>query len=49
MEGNITETTLDIFTHKALKKYTRQTVMDRALPDFKDGLKPVQRKILWSM
>ena len=46
---SIPQIDLDQFTYNALKKYTKQTVMDRALPDFKDGLKPVQRKILWSM
>lgn len=40
---------LDVFTYNAMKKYTKQVVEDRAIPDFKDGLKPVQRKILWAM
>lgn len=29
--------------------YSIMTIIDRALPDVRDGFKPVQRKILWSM
>jgi DNA gyrase subunit A len=29
--------------------YAMSTIMDRALPDVRDGLKPSQRRILWSM
>jgi DNA gyrase subunit A len=30
-------------------EYARETITDRALPDVRDGLKPVQRRILYSM
>lgn len=30
-------------------KYSRSIIQDRALPDVRDGLKPVQRRILYSM
>ena len=30
-------------------EYAMSTIVDRALPDIRDGLKPVQRRILWSM
>lgn len=33
----------------AMKVYGSEVIEDRALPDFRDGLKPVQRRILWSM
>lgn len=49
MSENIPTISLTDFTYSALKRYTIQTVQDRAIPDFKDGLKPVQRKILWCM
>ena len=29
--------------------YAKDVITDRALPDARDGLKPVQRRILWSM
>ena len=29
--------------------YALSTIMDRALPDARDGLKPVHRKILFAM
>lgn len=32
-----------------MKVYGSKTIEDRALPDYRDGLKPVYRKILWSM
>jgi len=30
-------------------KYSKYIIQDRALPDVRDGLKPVQRRILYSM
>ncbi|HRR39585.1 MAG TPA: DNA gyrase subunit A, partial [Candidatus Paceibacterota bacterium] len=29
--------------------YAMSVIVSRALPDARDGLKPVQRRILWSM
>jgi len=37
------------FVYDSIKAYTKEVVEDRAVPEFKDGLKPVQRKILWAM
>lgn len=34
---------------KRLTAYARQVVLDRAVCDFRDGLKPVHRRILWAM
>jgi len=34
---------------KAYIGYARETITDRALPDVRDGLKPVQRRILYGM
>ncbi len=30
-------------------RYSKSIIQDRALPDVRDGLKPVQRRILWTM
>src|SRR5574344_1946337 len=30
-------------------EYSMSVIVERALPDLRDGLKPVQRRILWSM
>lgn len=35
--------------HESMIPYTESVVMDRALPRVEDGLKPVQRRILYSM
>jgi len=47
--GRVTD--LDI--HRELKDsyltYAMSTIMDRALPDVRDGLKPSQRRLLWGM
>jgi DNA gyrase subunit A len=35
--------------HKSYIDYAMSVIVGRALPDVRDGLKPVQRRILWSM
>jgi DNA gyrase subunit A len=35
--------------HRAYLDYAMSVIVGRALPDGRDGLKPVQRRILWSM
>jgi DNA gyrase subunit A len=37
------------FINNAYGRYARLTIQDRALPDARDGLKPVQRRILYAM
>ncbi len=52
-----TKETTEIFDDQLLNKYAKERIFtygsyvveERALPDFRDGLKPVQRRILWSM
>lgn len=41
--------TLDMFAAGALKEYGSYVVEERSVPDFRDGLKPVHRYILWAM
>ncbi len=41
--------TLEDVLHDSMIPYTEHVVMDRALPRVEDGLKPVQRRILYSM
>ena len=31
------------------ERYAKEIIQDRALPDVRDGLKPVQRRILFGM
>ena len=40
---------LDDVLHESMIPYTEHVVLDRALPRVEDGLKPVQRRILYSM
>lgn len=40
---------LAVFTEKAYLDYSMYVVLDRALPNIADGLKPVQRRIIYAM
>ena len=40
---------LQIFTEKAYLDYSMYVILDRALPHIGDGLKPVQRRIIYAM
>ncbi len=47
--GNIIFRPLEEVLHESMIPYTEHVVMDRALPRVEDGLKPVQRRILYAM
>jgi topoisomerase-4 subunit A len=40
---------LHVFTEKAYLDYSMYVILDRALPQIGDGLKPVQRRIIYAM
>ena len=40
---------LRAFTEKAYLDYSMYVILDRALPQLADGLKPVQRRIVYAM
>ena len=40
---------IEDFVESAMLEYGSHVVENRAIPDFRDGLKPVHRAILWSM
>ncbi|HUQ53984.1 MAG TPA: DNA topoisomerase IV subunit A [Gammaproteobacteria bacterium] len=40
---------LSVFTEKAYLDYSMYVILDRALPHLGDGLKPVQRRIIYAM
>lgn len=40
---------LNVFTEKAYLDYSMYVILDRALPHIGDGLKPVQRRIIYAM
>ena len=46
---NIEHQPLKIFAEKAYLNYSMYVVLDRALPNIGDGLKPVQRRIIYAM
>jgi len=47
--ANIERLPLASFTEKAYLDYSMYVVLDRALPNITDGLKPVQRRIIYAM
>jgi topoisomerase IV subunit A len=46
---NIEQQALGVFTEKAYLNYSMYVILDRALPHIGDGLKPVQRRIVYAM
>ena len=40
---------LRVFTEQAYLDYSMYVILDRALPHIGDGLKPVQRRIIYAM
>src|SRR5436190_23760521 len=47
--GNIIDLQIERELHDSYLTYAMSTIMDRALPDVRDGLKPSQRRILVAM
>ena len=47
--GHITETNLTREMERDFIDYSMSVIVSRALPDVRDGLKPVQRRILYAM
>lgn len=48
-EHNIEELTLEEVIGDRFGRYSKYIIQERALPDIRDGLKPVQRRILFAM
>src|SRR6185295_1310452 len=46
---NVEKMRLSTFTEKAYRDYSMYVILDRALPHIADGLKPVQRRIIYAM
>ena len=49
IQGNFEQLPLKEFAEKAYLDYSMYVILDRALPHIADGLKPVQRRIVYSM
>jgi DNA gyrase subunit A len=47
--GNVVDQLIESELHDSYLTYAMSTIMDRALPDVRDGLKPSQRRILVAM
>ena len=47
--GGIIECGMDEVLHNSMMPYSEFVILDRALPRVEDGLKPVQRRILYAM
>jgi len=48
-DAGIEEVPLSVYTEKAYLDYSMYVILDRALPNISDGLKPVQRRIVYAM
>ncbi len=49
IEGKILSENLEDIVGDRFGRYSKYIIQDRALPDVRDGLKPVQRRILYAM
>lgn len=49
IEENIISSPLDGVLISAFDRYAKAVISDRAIPDVRDGLKPVQRRIIYDM
>ncbi len=47
--GHVQELSLETVMGDRFGRYSKSIIQDRALPDIRDGLKPVQRRILFAM
>ena len=45
----IIEDSVENIMHASMMPYSEHVILDRALPRVEDGLKPVQRRILFAM
>ena len=48
-DSKILKMSLDDIMGDRFGRYSKYIIQDRALPDVRDGLKPVQRRILYAM
>ena len=48
-QANIIDSPLEEIMGDRFGRYSKYIIQDRALPDARDGLKPVQRRILYAM
>ena len=46
---NVIQKSVEVVMHESMMPYSEHVILDRALPRVEDGLKPVQRRILYSM
>ena len=46
---NIIQTPMEEVMHNSMIPYAEHVIMERAVPRVEDGLKPVQRRILYTM
>lgn len=47
--SNLISKPMEVVMHESMMPYAEHVILDRALPRVEDGLKPVQRRILYSM
>ena len=49
IENTVVDTTMEDVMHNSFMTYAEYVILERALPRAEDGLKPVQRRILYTL
>ena len=47
--GNMKEVNISSEMREDFLSYSMSVIIDRALPDVRDGMKPVHRRVMWAM